>query len=643
MSRAAPGPGSGSGGGTSAWPALLWEVDQLALALFPQLTLQAEPPPEPGYVADAHHDTAGYRRWIGERVRAGLEPPSPSAPGAQFVPSDDRPEPPWVAAPDTGPVVSILCPVYRPQPWYLRRCLESVRAQTYQRWQLCLCDDASGDLETTAILEEHAAADDRIIVTAHRDNGGISRATDTALQLATGTWTALLDHDDELAPQALARMVAAIEAHPDADIVYSDEDKFAAEDGLRFAPLFKPGWSPDLLLSYPYLGHLLVLRTELLRELGGLRPEFDGSQDYDLMLRATERATEVVHVPEVLYHWRIIPGSAAGDPDAKPWARQASRRVLEETLGRRGEDAWVEDGPMLGIYHVRRRVTGAHRVSIIVPFRDQARLLRTCVDTLSAEPGWDDIEFVLVDNDSQEPETAALLQRLAERHDVVLAEHPGEFNWSAINNAAVTASSGDMLLFMNNDIEARQAGWLRAMLEHAQRPRVGAVGARLLYPSGRLQHGGVVLGIGGIAGHIMNYLPSGEAGHLNHAVVIRNYTAVTAACLLCRREVYDEVDGFDEQLAVAFNDVDFCLRVRDAGYDIVYTPLAELVHHESYTRGFTGFYADYRVFLDRWFERLRHGDPLYNANLSRIDPRCVLRPLQEDEEWDGILSRLMNW
>jgi GT2 family glycosyltransferase len=543
--------------------------------------------------------------------------------------------------PTTGPLLSVVVPVFRPALWYFRECVLSVIDQTYEAWELCLCDDGSGDPELTAVMAEFAAGDSRIKVMALEENAGISRATNRALEAATGEFVVLLDHDDFLTSDALAEIVAAASNHADADVIYSDEDKLD-ESGRPFMPHFKPDWDPDLLLAYPYFGHVTVVRRELLNRIGGFRPEFDGSQDYDVMLRSTELARRIVHIPKVLYHWRVVAGSAAGDSEAKPWAHLASRRVVEDTVLRRGMDAVVEQGPFPGAYHVRRSVKGSPTVSVIIPFRDQAGLTMSCLDSLERSAGHDITEIVLIDNGSVEPETRALRKQLADRPNIRIIDYPGPFNWAAINNAAAATCTSEMLLFLNNDIEATSEGWLNALVELGQRPDVGAVGARLVFPDGKLQHAGVVLGLCGIASHIFVGKPHGVPGYFSWDRVVREYSAVTAACMLVRREVFEEVGGFDEAFAVGFNDVDFCIRLGQAGYRILYTPHAELIHYESVSRGLSGFYRDYQEFLLRWTELLRREDPFYNKNLGRLEPWCPLRPPSEDEEWLALVGGLVQ-
>jgi O-antigen biosynthesis protein len=540
-----------------------------------------------------------------------------------------------------GPLLSIVVPVYRPSLWYFQACVHSVISQTYESWELCLCDDGSGDPDLTKSMVDFAAADARIKPVSLERNGGISRATNRALEEASGEFVVLLDHDDVLDPEALAELAEVIVVGDDVDVIYSDEDKLDELD-RPYMPHFKPDWDPDLLLAYPYLGHVTAIRRELLNRIGGFRSDFDGSQDYDVMLRATELARNIVHIPKVLYHWRVVAGSAAGDTDAKPWAHQASRRVLEDTLVRRGMNGTVESGPFQGAYHVRTEIEGKPTVSVIIPFRDQAALTVTCLESLSKAPGYEISEVVLVDNGSSEPETRELRCRLERQPATRVMDYPGPFNWAAINNAAAATCDSDMLLFLNNDIEATSKGWLRALVELTQRRDVGAVGARLIYPDGKLQHAGVVIGLGGVASHLFIGMPKGQRGYFSWDRVVRGYSAVTAACMLVRRNVFEEMGGFDETFAVGFNDVDFCIRLGKAGYRVLYTPHAQLTHFESVSRGLSGFYGDYQEFLRRWSEVLREDDPYYNPNLSRLEHWCSLRPPGEDEEWLQLVGGLIQ-
>ena len=592
-----------------------------------------EPGAEDPYPLNAAEDRFAYHQWLVEHHR-------PTSVGA--VAESTLPKPATRAPRGQTPLISVVVPLYRTPIWALRRCVASVLAQRFAGFELLLCDDASDDDELTGELRRIARHDRRITVTSLASNSGISAATNAAVALAHGRFIAFLDHDDELAPDALEKMAEAIEHHPQAEFLYSDEDKIDA-NGERFDPLFKPDWSPDLLTSFAYTCHLTLIAKELFDRIGGLRSEYDGSQDYDLALLAGEMATEIVHVAEVLYHWRTLPGSAATDRTgavAKPWAYQAGMRALTDALARRGEPGCVEEDPRYpGRYRLHRTVIGNPRVSIIIPFRDEPAILATCVRTMREAPGHDNLEFVLVDNNSELPETRALLDQLRLDDDVIVTSYPHPFNWSAVNNFGAAKATGEILLFSNNDIEARQPGWLRALVSEAQRKEVGVVGAKLLYPDGTIQHAGVVIGLGGIAGHLLRGLPDDRPGYNSTAISTRNCSVVTGATLMTRRAVFDLVGGFNEELPVAFNDVDFCLKVREHQLLVVFTPLAELIHHESRSRGHTDDLAEHATFVARWADAILAGDPYLNKNLSHWRYWCPLSTPQEDYRWKTYLEQ----
>jgi GT2 family glycosyltransferase len=563
--------------------------------------LRAVPGPPPiSYKADVTASPDQYRLWLeGNAARR------------------DREVRDKLARLSTHPTFSVVVPIYRPDLDLLDRCIDSVRSQRYPHWELCLFDDCSGDPAVVDALERAAASDRRIHVGFGAQNGGISVATNAAAALATGTFLTLLDQDDELTPDALALVAAAIDDHPTADVVYTDEDKLD-EAGNRTEPYFKPDWSPELLLSNMYLGHLLTFRRSLFEEVGGFRSTHDGSQDYDLALRATEKARKVVHVPRVAYHWRKTAGSTALDYRNKPQSDLAARAALADALARRDVDGWVESGMHEGTFRIRRRLPDRPTVSIIVPYHDGAPLLSLCLrsieETIGDDVAWD---VLLVDNRSWEPETFALASQLRGNERYRFLEYDHSFNWSAMNNLAAAETSADYLLFMNSDIEARQSGWLEAMLEPALDPDVGAVGARLLYPDGRIQHAGVVLGLGaGVAWHPFCFLPGDQPGYFAQPRVMRNWSAVTGACMLVPRALFEETGGFDERLPTAFNDVDFCLRLGAAGRRIVYTPFAELVHHESASRGTSAMEVEESIEMLHRYEALIKHDPYFNANLD---------------------------
>jgi len=527
---------------------------------------------------------------------------------------------------DSGPLISILLPVYEtPEPW-LRRCIQSVLEQAYPKWQLCVADDASPSVRVQEILAEYARQDERITVVRRDINGHISAASNTALGSAVGEYVALLDHDDELRPHALLEVAEAIQAAPDAGLVYSDEDKIDAS-GHRFDPYFKPDWDPDLLRSQNYVCHLTVIRTDLVRAVGGFREGYEGSQDHDLILRCTERlhAGQILHIPKVLYHWRAIPGSTALSRDAKDYASSAGARAVADHLDRLETGAQVEELTH-GHYRVRWPLPARRpAVSLVVPTRDKVELLRLCVESILAKTEYPHYEILVVDNGSTDPDAVAYLAEIDGRRHVRVLRYDIPFNYSRINNWAIRQTSGELVGLINNDIEVISPAWLDEMVSQAVREDVGAVGAMLYYPDDTIQHAGVILGVHGVAAHPYAHAPRGYPGHGGRARVAQGLSAVTGACLLVKRSAYDQVGGLDEGLQVAFNDIDFCLRLREAGYRNVWTPFAELYHHESASRGSEDteekrqrFANEVELMQRRWGERLRN-DPAYNPNLSVND------------------------
>lgn len=522
-----------------------------------------------------------------------------------------------------GPLISIIVPVYRTPEAWLRRCIDSVLAQAYPSWEMCIADDASPDKAVRELLVEYERKDRRIRVAYRKRNGHISEASNSALEMARGDYVALLDHDDELRPHALLEVVETLRARPDLEFVYSDEDKID-EKGRRFQPNFKPDWNPDLLLSQNYVCHFTVIRTGLVRRVGGFRLGYEGSQDHDLFLRCTAGLDpgRIFHIPKVLYHWRAVSGSTALERHAKDYASSAGGRAVADHVGAIDPRARVEE---LSHGHFRVRwplPDPAPKVSVIVPTRDRAELLQTCVESVLARTRYPDFELVIVDNGSTQPEALAFLDTLRSHERVKVLSYDAPFNFSAINNWAVRQCDGEVLCLLNNDIEVVSEGWLEEMAALALREDTGAVGAMLYYPDGSIQHAGVILGLGGVANHAYCGEPAGHAGHGARALVVQNLSAVTAACLVIRRQVYDQVGGLDERLQVAFNDIDFCLRVREAGYRNVWTPFAELYHHESASRGredsqekVRRFHQEVALMTSRWGGALEW-DPAYNPNLS---------------------------
>ena len=543
------------------------------------------------------------------------------------------------------PVVSIVMPVYNTPEQWLRLCLDSVLAQTYPHWELCIADDASPDPRVGEVLAEYAARDPRIKVMRRAANGHISAASNSALEMVTGDYVALLDHDDEIAPHALYMVAKALDEHPGLRLMYSDEDKID-EHGNRFAPYFKPDWNPELLLSQNYVCHLTVCDAALLREVGGFRVGFEGSQDHDLALRVTARLArdEIGHIPHILYHWRAIASSTALSGAAKTYTDVAGVRAITSYLHARGETtATVE--PVTGGYRVRRPVgDDGPLVSLVIPTRDRVELLRMSVGGILEHTRYRNFEIVIVDNQSTDSESLAYMEDVQRDPRVRVLRYDAPFNYSRINNVAVSECRGTVIGLVNNDIEVIDGGWLEEMLGLALRPEYGAVGAMLYYPDNRIQHAGVVIGTGGVAGHAYVGQARGAPGQHNRAMLAQNLSAVTAACLLVRREVFDEVGGLDEDFEVAFNDVDFCLRVAARGYRNVWTPWAELYHHESASRGYEDnpekmarFMGEVERIQGRWGSSLAW-DPAYNPNLSLLDgnfdlaipPRLYLKDSMRD-------------
>lgn len=551
-----------------------------------------------------------YRRWLAEH-------PVTAADLARM-----REE---AAALAWKPLVSVVVPTYNTDARWLRACIDSVLGQVYDRWELCVVDDASTNTETVTTLEEYARKDPRIRFRRLERNSHISAASNAALDMATGEFVALLDHDDELAPEALFEVVRYLNAHPEADFIYTDEDKLDLA-GHRCDGYFKPDWSPEQFLNYMYTNHLMVLRRAVVEQVGRFRIGFEGSQDYDLALRAISVSDRVGHVPKVLYHWRKIPGSAAAVTAAKPWALAAARRALESHVERNHLDAEVLDGEAPGLFRVRCRIRGNPLVTIVIPTDDRTRdvdgrlvpLLTNAIRSIRQKTSYRNYELLVVDNGRISDETLSYLSTVPHRR--VSYKLEGAFNFSHKLNFCVRHATGEHLVVFNDDLEVINSEWLTAMLEYSQQPSIGIVGAKLFFPDGRLQHIGMVLGVCGVAAHPFHMAPGSEAGYAAAAIGPRNYSAVTGACMMTRRAVFEEVGGFNEALAIDFNDVDYCLRVRRAGYRVVFTPYAQLYHHESGTLGpRTQNPAELARTLETWREVIE-GDPYYNPNLTRQFP-----------------------
>ncbi len=499
-------------------------------------------------------------------------------------------------------------------------------SQVYPDWELCIADDASTEAGVREYLLQLAARESRVRLVLRDSNGNISAATNSAAQLASGEFLVLLDQDDLLTPDALAQIALCAAAQADADIIYSDDDKIDSS-GRRFAPQFKPDWSPELLLGYMYFSHVFAVRRSLYARVGGMRLGFEGSQDYDFALRATEAARAVAHVPQMLYHWRVLPGSTAASGAAKPQSFEAGRRAVQEALQRRGstgaarQPEWARKASV-GIFGIEFPDDGP-KVSIIIPTRNGLSILRRCIDSLTATT-YANYEVIVVDNDSDDAATIEYLRNLP--HRVERISNPrGRFNFAFINNRAAQRASGELLLFLNNDTEVINPRWLSQMVDYAGFAGVGAVGARLLFPDKRIQHAGIVHGYyRGLAGPAFKLVPAWDNGYLSYARVARNYSAVTAACLLTPRAMFLELGGFDEvNFEVAYNDVDYCYRLGERGLRSVYCADAELYHHEGHSRGFFDRPQEIAAFRRKYAGKR---DPYYSPHLSLDDERFAIKP-----------------
>lgn len=519
-------------------------------------------------------------------------------------------------------LISVAVPVYHTGELFLRQMIESVMDQSYKNWELCIVNAGPDDEKVREILNEYVEKDKRIRVRELAENEGIGKNTNRAFEMAEGEYVALLDHDDLLAPDALFEVACAIErSHP--DIIYSDEDKVSGENLEHTQPHFKPDFNIDLLRANNYICHLLVIRKTLIDKVGGFREGFDGAQDHDFIFRCSDNADIIVHIPRILYHWRTHQASTADNPASKLYAYEAGIRAVRENIERNGEEAEVTHTKDYGFYKVVYKVRKRSLVSIIIPNKDNKDTLKKCIDSVLTKTTYDNYEIIIVENNSTQQETFDYYKELEKNSRIRVIKWEKEFNFSAINNYAAKSANGEYLLFLNNDIEVRSADWIDGMLGNAQRKDVGIVGCRLLYPDNTIQHAGVIIGIGGIAGHAFTNLPAARSGYMHRASTQVDYSAVTAACMMIPKKLFEEVGGFEEKLTVAFNDIDLCLRVREKGYLVVYDAYVEMIHYESKTRGSEDSKEKVRRFQDeieymrtRWIDILKQGDPYYNPNLT---------------------------
>ena len=541
---------------------------------------------------------------------------------------------------EKGPKFSIVMPLYKTPERYLREMLDSIVAQTYTDWELCLADGSPKGADVSKIVKKYQDKDSRILYKRLEQNGGISDNTNAAIAMTSGDYIVLADHDDAMTEDALFECAKAVKEHPECEVIYSDEDKMDMDGGALFDPHFKPDFNLDLLTSVNYICHQFVVKKELVDKVGGLRKEFDGAQDYDFIFRCTEAASGVWHIPKVLYHWRCHQDSTASNPQSKLYAFEAGSRAIMEHYHRVGVEAEkVEKGVDYGIYHTIFKILGEPLVSIIIPNKDHYQDLDLCIRAILTRGTYKNLEFVVVENNSTKKETFAYYQSIQKEFPQVrVVTWTKEFNYSAINNFGVHHARGEYLLFLNNDTELIARNFIEEMLGFCQREDVGAVGARLLYQDDTIQHAGVVVGFGGIAGHTFIGLHKAENSYFHRAMCAQDYSAVTAACMMSKKSVFEEAGGFSEDLAVAFNDIDYCMKVRSLGKLVVYAPYAVLYHYESKSRGLEDtpekvarFNREVAKFAKKWPDILKNGDPYYNPNLTLRKSNFALRDLKKEE------------
>lgn len=538
------------------------------------------------------------------------------------------------------PLLSVVIPAYKTPERYLREMLDSILAQTYTNWEVCIADGSPRGQSLERILQRYAEKDSRIRFQILGGNRGIAGNTNAALEMARGDYVILADHDDTLPSHAFYEVAKAVNEHPDCDVIYSDEDKLDMDGKALFDPHFKPDFNGDLLTSVNYICHLFIVKKELLKQVGGFRQEFDGAQDYDFIFRCTEAAMGIHHIPKVLYHWRCHQDSTASNPESKMYAFEAGSRAIMahyERMGIRAEK--VEKGVDYGIYHTTFRIQGEPLISVIIPNKDHRDDLDVCVRSLLERSSYRNLEFIVVENNSTEPATFAYYEKMQ-------AEHPNfhvvtwekGFNYSAINNFGASFAKGEYLLLLNNDTELIEPDSIKEMLGFCQREDVGIAGARLLYGDDTIQHAGVVIGFGGIAGHTFIGLHKAENSYFHRAMCAQDYSAVTAACLMTKKSVFEAVGGLSEELAVAFNDIDYCMKVRALGKLVVYAPYACLYHYESKSRGLEDtpqkverFNREVAIFIKKWPDIIREGDPYYNPNLTLRKSNFALRDLLKEK------------
>ena len=531
------------------------------------------------------------------------------------------------------PLISVVVPIYQTPELFLRQMIESVRNQTYPHWELCIADGSGDNKRTRSIVEEYLE-DARIRYRLLEKNLGIADNTNAAMEMAGGDYIALFDHDDLLAENALYE-VADEAVRTGADLIYTDEDKVTADLSERYQPNFKPDFNLDLLRANNYICHLLVVKRSLVKQAGGQRKEFDGAQDHEFIFRCVEKAEKIAHIPKVLYHWRVHKASTADNPLSKKYAYDAGKRAVLEHIRRCGEDGEVTDTKFPGFYQVKYRVEGQPLISVIIPNKDERETLKSCLDSIWEKTTYPNYEIIIVENNSTQPETFEYYRSIDGKKGVRVVYWKEGFNYSALNNFGFSHARGDYILCLNNDVTVITPDWLERMLGQCQRKQVGIVGVKLYYPDDTIQHAGVIIGIGGVAGAMFVGMPRQRSGYLRKAILQQDLSAVTAACMMVDRRAWEDVGGFNTDLAVAFNDIDFCLKARDRGYLVVYEPNVELYHYESKSRGYEDtpekqrrFQSEIDYMKEHWDTILSKGDPYYNRNFSLKTCNYTLRRRQ---------------
>ncbi len=517
------------------------------------------------------------------------------------------------------PKISIVIPAYNTPDKYLIPMIDSILNQTYENWELCIADGSTSKVRSTSIKKQ-AARDDRIKLVEVSENLGISGNTNMAIKIATGDFIAFMDHDDLLAEFALNEVVSAINKDQSIELFYSDEDYITENGKKRLLPYFKPDWSPELFLSANYMAHFVVVKSQIIKAIGGLRPEFDGAQDYDLLLRITEKKPVIYHIPKILYHWRQADDSTAKNMNTKSYADDSGKKAIKEYIKRNNIAADVLSGPddLPTNYRIKYKIIGSPKVSIIIPFKDKAELLKVCVASIIKKSSYQNFEIILVDNNSQEPGTTSYLNKIGKHKNIHVIEYNKPFNYSAVNNFGRKQASGELLLFMNNDMKVINDDWLEELIGVAIQPEIGAVGGFLFYPDRKIQHAGVIVGMTGTAAHVFRQLKPHTLTFYRYPDWVRNYLAVTGACLMVRASTFDKVGGFDERFIICGSDVALGLSLHESGYRNVFTPYAKLFHYESQSVGSYNNIppSDYDLSMVRYKKYLEGGDPYYNPNLE---------------------------